>query len=578
MASTLKKSKNNKPNLSKMSEPKLLKLGKRSMEKQDYANSLAYYNEIWERNPEDLEVLVILSFILTKLAYRDQALLLLERALERIGPREDILQIMGDMSTNMSMFDMAVKIYRIQIELYPDSLMAYNNLASNLGKLEEFDQGIDLMKDMLEIYPDNHSFWNTLGGLVCARDGESAGIVFYEEAGRLNPDDYRIANNLARSYLHLDRREDAMEQAFRTIELNQDSYDAKYLLAECYLSLGVLDKGWNFYEMRRDVRKADALVYTCNIPDWDGSDLKDKSILVMSEQGLGDEILFAAGIHHLYETAKQLYIGCDKRLIPLFQRTFPKAIITHHLTAKQSGHIMRSFPEFEIPMQNGEMEIDYRIPICTIPKFFWTSLEKLPNHDSFLVPDQKRKAHWQKKLDAIDDNPKVGITWRSGHRDALRDRYYTDIEAWGPILKTKGLTFINMQYGDCDKELAIAKEKFGVTIHNFEDLDLFQGIDDSCAMFSCLDLALTPGNAPGIQAASVGTHVWWMMRGHLFWNFGESQPRLLPRNRIIYAPVEADTEEYIKEVGVFIKEFAKTHDPLIDKSKLKQVVRAPHKY
>ena len=562
------KSNNKAPNVSKIHMNKLLKTGQRLMEELNYSEALVYYNEVWEREPENTEILVILSFILTKLAYRDKAILLLERALEVLGPRLDILQIMGDMATNMSMNDAAEKIYRLQIDIFPESLMAYNNLASTLNRQERFDEAIEILQGMIEIYPENHSFWNTLGATVGSRDGESAGLIFYEEAQRLNPKDYRIANNLARSYCHLDRFEDAIVMAKKSVELNPASFDAQYLLGECYLNLGNLKEGWHFYEMRRDVRKNDALVYTNKIPEWDGSDLSDKSIIIMSEQGLGDELLFASGIHHIYEKAKQTYIGCDKRLIPLYQRTFPKAKICEHLTAHQYGHIMRSFPKYEVPHHNGEITIDYRIPICSIPRFFWKTHEDIPVHDGYLVPDAKRKAHWQKQLDKIDSNPKVGITWRSGVRDNMRDRYYTDIEGWGPILQTPGLTFINMQYGDCEEELALAKEKFGVTIHNLEGLDLFNGIDDSCAMFSCLDLALTPGNAPGIQAASVGTNVWWMARGVLFWCFGQSQPKILPNNRIISAPVEASTSEFVKLIAKYIKKFAKTGNPLIDVKKI----------
>lgn len=563
MTTTLKKSENKAPNLSKVSMVKLLKKGKKYMEDENYNAALLYYNEIWEREPEDTQVLIILSFILTKLAYRSQAIRLLERAIEKVGPKLDILQVMGDMASNMGMDETGEKIYRLQIELYPDSLAAYNNLASSLHKQERFEEAIELLQDMLEIYPENHSFWNTLGATVGSRDGESSALVFYQEAQRLNPKDYRVANNLARSLCYLDRFEEAIEMGNRAIELNPDSYDAKFLLGECYLNLGDLENGWKYYEMRLDVRKLDALVYTNKIPDWDGTDLKGKSILIMSEQGLGDELLFASAIKPICDVAKQVYIGCDPRLIPLFQRSFPKAKVCGHATANQSGHIMRSFPDFEIAHNNGELEIDYRVPICSIPKYLWKKHEDIKVKEGYLVPDAKRRAYWQEQLDKIDDNPKVGITWRSGVRSSERDRYYSDIEYWGPILNTPGLTFINMQYGDCQAELDLAKEKFGVTIHNMEGLDLKNDIDDSCAMFSCLDLALTPGNAPGIQAASVGTNVWWIARGFLFWSLGEEQPKILPNNRIISAHVETSIEDFINMVSGYIKEFAKTHNPLI---------------
>ena len=53
---------------------------------------------------------------------------------------------------------------------------------------------------------------------------------------------------------------------------------------------------------------------------------------------------------------------------------------------------------------------------------------------------------------------KVGICWRSMMLGAKRAKYYSPLEGWGPILKTPGVSFVNLQYGDCAEELARAQE------------------------------------------------------------------------------------------------------------------------
>ncbi len=72
---------------------------------------------------------------------------------------------------------------------------------------------------------------------------------------------------------------------------------------------------------------------------------------------------------------------------------------------------------------------------------------------------------------------------------------------WGAILKTEGVRFVNVQYGDCADELARAAKRHGVEIVNFEDLDLKNDIDGAAALSAALDLVIS---APTAAAADCG--------------------------------------------------------------------------
>ncbi len=548
------------PSLKKFTNMKLMKLGKRATAKQDYEAALPFYFELWNREGDNKEVLVVLAFLLTKLAYREQAILLLEEALASFGAREDILQVLGDMAMNMEMYELAEKLFRIYIDTYPLSKIAYNNLASVLGNLERFDEAIDLMKELIGIYPEETQFWNTLASSVSTRDGEEAGLVFYNEAYRLDPNNPSVMNNIARSYTFMGKAKEAIEMGEKVIKVNPNAYDTKFLLGACYLTTGNLQKGWEYYENRRDARRIAALVYTNNIPEWKGKSLKGKSILIMSEQGVGDEIMFSAAIKHIYEQAEQVYIGCDKRLISLYEETFPKAKICEHMTAIQKGHIMRSFPDFEIPQRAGELQIDYRIPIGSIPLYFWDKHENIPSYDKgFLKPQPDSVKFWKKELDKISKRPKVGIAWRSGNLAATRLMAYTKLSDWGDVLKTKGVDFINVQYSDCQEELAAAEKKFGIKIHQMENMDLKNDIAGSCALFQALDLVLSPGITTGWQAAAVGTPVWWLT-GRPHWFYGENKSRLVPNSNFIHRDLHEDGGIYLGRVAKLLAEYVKTGD------------------
>jgi len=70
-------------------------------------------------------------------------------------------------------------------------------------------------------------------------------------------------------------------------------------------------------------------------------------------------------------------------------------------------------------------------------------------------------------------------------------------------LKTDGVTWINLQYGDCSEDIARAEKEFGVKIHQL-DIDLKDNLDDLAALCAALDLVVGPMNATTNIAAGSG--------------------------------------------------------------------------
>ena len=75
----------------------------------------------------------------------------------------------------------------------------------------------------------------------------------------------------------------------------------------------------------------------------------------------------------------------------------------------------------------------------------------------------------------------------------------------GPILTIPDVTFINLQYKDFADDLARVKDEFGVTVHNFEDLDQYGNVDDVAALSAALDMVVSTKVTPPIITSGVGT-------------------------------------------------------------------------
>ena len=75
---------------------------------------------------------------------------------------------------------------------------------------------------------------------------------------------------------------------------------------------------------------------------------------------------------------------------------------------------------------------------------------------------------------------------------STRRLYFARIEDMGPLLGRDGTIFVNLQYDECSAEIAEAGERFGATIHTWDDADLMNDIDGGAALTSCLDAVVTP--------------------------------------------------------------------------------------
>jgi len=115
-----------------------------------------------------------------------------------------------------------------------------------------------------------------------------------------------------------------------------------------------------------------------------------------------------------------------------------------------------------------------------------------------------------------------------------RAKYFPPIDAWGGLLQTPGVTFVSLQYGDSAPDIARAKEKFGVTIHQLEGLDLKDDIDGTASLCLALDLVVSAPTAAAHTAASVGAPVWYLSVGLGWPQLGTGEYPWYPNTRVYW--------------------------------------------
>jgi hypothetical protein len=76
-----------------------------------------------------------------------------------------------------------------------------------------------------------------------------------------------------------------------------------------------------------------------------------------------------------------------------------------------------------------------------------------------------------------------------------------------------GARFVSLQYDECSAELAAARSRFGLALHYFPEVDLYNDMDEAAALTRACDLVISAPTAVSVLAAAVGVETWQMTYG-----------------------------------------------------------------
>jgi capsular polysaccharide export protein len=108
----------------------------------------------------------------------------------------------------------------------------------------------------------------------------------------------------------------------------------------------------------------------------------------------------------------------------------------------------------------------------------------------FLVPDPVRMAEIRQQLP--DGGPLIGLNWRSSITLQSRMEHYVSVQDLAPLFEQTDFQFVNLQYDDCEEEIAWIEERFPGRVFQVQDLNQYDDLDGVAALLKCLDLVIAP--------------------------------------------------------------------------------------
>jgi tetratricopeptide (TPR) repeat protein len=532
---------------------------------------VAYFQEALRRTPDNPDLLIDYGVALAQASRLPEAVAAFERAL-RLQPdlarahhnlgiglaqqgRPDDAQAsvrravelspdyveahynLGNLLCERGRREEAVASYHRALRLRPDYTDALNNLANCLTELRRPGEAAVFLEQAVRLRPDFAEAWGNLGLARADLGRFHAAVAAYREALRLNPRYAEAQANLACAY-HLMGRVGEAEAAFRlALWLNSDSASARWNRSLLLLQAGQFEEGWREYEWRW--KRPRAPVYTgvarrFRQPQWDGSPLEGRTILLTMEQGLGDMIQFIRYAGPLKERGGRVVVECPHFLARLFA-TCPGV----DQVVAEGG----ALPDF-----------DTHVPVLSLPGLCGTRLETVPATVPYLAPDPDRAAEWRRKLETVPEF-KVGIVWQ-GNPHHKWDRWRSvPLAAFESLARVPGVRLFSLQHGrgaeqltglesllqlaeagtptppaGADVPAAAPRCRFPVTALAAASNDFAE----TAAAAVNMDLIVTVDTATAHLAGALGVPVWVLVHRMADWRwlFGREESPWYPTMRL----------------------------------------------
>jgi len=416
------------------------------------------------------------------------------------------LQLYGVLASQVKKYQLSVALLSQAISIDPNYIEALNNRGVVFKELRRFDEALVDFDKAISLDGSYADALNNRGITFRELGRFDESIKDLDKAISLKPDFEKAYNNRGNTQRDLQHFDLAIEDYNHAIQLDPEYVDAYWNKALCMLHLGDFGSGWPLYEWRwkRDKSISGEPIITSK-PMWSGE--SDKTIFLWSEQGIGDEIMFASLLPELQQTSTHVILNCDKRLIPLFKRSF-------------MGNI--SFCDDRDTVD--ENSYDFHIPIGSLPLILRPTLSSFKEGSKAYLKCQQSKAD-ELKLALLEKQKEilVGISWLSKSKIPGAIQRNVELAEIAQHLNKPNIKLVNLQYGDVSGEIKNLKDNQNIDVIQIEEIDNKNDIDGLAALIMACDHIVTIDNATAHLASALGAKTKLLLPINHDWRWGQEK-------------------------------------------------------
>ena len=427
----------------------------------------------------------------------------------------------------------AIKYYKIAIGLDKNYLGSWIGFGNSLHTLKRYDEALSNYDQAIKLKPDYANAYNNKGNIFRNLQRYDEALFHYYKAISLKSDYFYAYNNLGLISLEKKKLTEAFNFFETCLKINPKFLEPYYNESFIFLLQNEFIEGWKRYEYRW-VAENQKPSYDLNDNAWNG-DFLDGTLLVWSEQGLGDHLFFGRMLQCVTYYAKKIVFSVDKRIIQLF-KDFLLSLSINNIEV------------IEHDKKKLFINFDKHIPSGSLGKFFANSHEQISKFSdkSFVI---------NKKYKKIDDflanfkGLKVGLSWKTlnqeeQHRSIPLEKLVINLK--------KNFNIINLQFGKTDEEINKIDRDFGLKIHNYKGIDNLNDIYELCYLIKNLDLIITVQNTTAHLSLGLQKKTFLLLPVQSRWQWGLNGNNSVwyPTAHIFRQSKEGDWEDVLNNIKI----------------------------
>jgi len=393
----------------------------------------------------------------------NQAIELLKKSVLKNGQFFESQHYLGLAYAKNSEYEKAIDTFKKAISINPQSAESLNNLNNCLTALHRDDEALSFVTKACELDRNNAIYLANKGVTLHNLKRHEEALASYQASLEIDPN-YGVAwSNMGNTFSALQRTTEAINAYDHAIAIDPSYCNAYWNKSLAQLLLGNYEEGLANYEYRWLREDADTHLHP-NIPKLTSlEDAKNKKVLVWSEQGYGDTLQFCRYVPLLIEAGVHVVLETQAPLLPLLQNQF-------RCNVTQIGQ--------------AHEEVDYQIPLGSLPLLFKTTVDTIPANAPYLKVSDSKVLEWQNKLCLKHDKPNIGIACSGNIKFDLEHGNTRPIplELLGQLSQAANLYLIQKEVRPTDQQYLDTHPEIvylGLQIQDFEDsAAIIQNMDE----------------------------------------------------------------------------------------------------
>lgn len=402
-----------------------------------------FYREALAKRPDFVKAMSNLGAVLIEAGHHDEAIVQLSAALARQPDFVDARVNLGTALLNTGRYVEAETELGKALDTAAGDALAWNSLGNARFHLGKLDQAIAAFEQAIAIDPRLVMAQNNLGTAWREKGNYSKAETAYRSAIAIDGRQAEAWSGLGVLLREQGRFTEAFTAQEHALSIKPTFRMAQFARGLISLGEGRFGDGFRDY-LARDMTDVDGL---CRDPL--PADLTGRRLLLLADQGFGDELFFL-------------------RFAPMLKRR--GARLTYQGSAAIAAIVERSAAVDEV-VTEGESPHDLKLSIGDLPHLLgMTSTSDVPSALKLPVRKHDREAV-EATLEKFGPPPYVGLTWRAGTRQWNALTKSVPVAQLGRALSGISATFIVLQRDPDAGEIEALSASLGRPVHDLSSLN-----------------------------------------------------------------------------------------------------------